>query len=67
MRIKATVILNRCVEYLAISDIGLRNHIGSIIGLSKIVTIWKIRNFYPKKVIKRTENFHFKLTTKKVL
>ena len=55
MRIEAAVILNRCVNYLAISDTGSRNHIGSIFGLSKIITICRRRNFKTKKVIKRIE------------
>ena len=66
MRIEATVILNKCVDYLAISDTGSRNQIGSILGLSKIITICRRGNFYTKKVIKRVEIFHCKLMTKKV-
>ena len=55
MRIEAIVILNRCVDYLTISDTGSRNQIGSILGLSKIITICRRRNFWTKKVIKRAE------------
>ena len=45
MRIEAIVILNRCVDYLAINDIGSKNQIGSILGLSKIITICRRENF----------------------
>ena len=38
MRIEATVILNRCVDYLSIGDTGSRNQIESVLGLSKIIT-----------------------------
>ena len=57
MRIEATVIFNRCVDYLDISDTDSRNQIRSILGLNKIVKPEKNSIFLKKgKTVISVEN-----------